>query len=176
MLPIAGELAECLRPGCERIDIAGSIRRGKTEVKDIEIVAKPKLAVDLFGNVDIKAPHHVEVLVDRLVKAGRVEPRLRTDGKTRIGWGSKYRAILLDGSIPVDLFMVVPPAQWGAALAIRTGPGTYSKELVTKCQARGLKCKGLALHRQDGTVVETPEEEDFFRACGVPWVPPEDRK
>lgn len=39
---IAEALIEELRPYCERISIAGSIRRGKQEVKDIEIVAVPK--------------------------------------------------------------------------------------------------------------------------------------
>ena len=40
---IADQVIERLRPHCERVQIAGSIRRGKERVKDIEIVASPLL-------------------------------------------------------------------------------------------------------------------------------------
>src|SRR3972149_1812673 len=40
---IAGGLVMALRPVCERVEIAGSIRRGKAEVKDIEIVCVPTM-------------------------------------------------------------------------------------------------------------------------------------
>lgn len=53
-LGLARILADDLRPHCSRIEIAGSIRRGKAWVNDIEIVAIPKqvpvaAAEDLFG-------------------------------------------------------------------------------------------------------------------------------
>jgi DNA polymerase/3'-5' exonuclease PolX len=49
VLPIAGRIVEALRPYCERIEIAGSLRREKPMVGDIEIVAIPRRPVDLFG-------------------------------------------------------------------------------------------------------------------------------
>ena len=48
---IAREWQTLLAPACERIEIAGSIRRGKPEIKDIDLVCIPKIQTepDLFG-------------------------------------------------------------------------------------------------------------------------------
>lgn len=41
-LRAAQELLELLRPGVTRIEIAGSVRRGRATVKDLELVALPR--------------------------------------------------------------------------------------------------------------------------------------
>jgi DNA polymerase/3'-5' exonuclease PolX len=49
---LAQELATIhLRPACERIEVAGSVRRGKSEVSDVELVAIPRFGeqLNLFG-------------------------------------------------------------------------------------------------------------------------------
>lgn len=175
MLPRAEELVERFRPWCERIEIAGSIRRKKSFVKDIEIVAVPNIPKDLFGDVDTSLDHELTTFIDEERRKGRLSPRLRDDGH-KIGWGPKFKAMLTEDGIPIDLFMVVPPAQWGAVFAIRTGPGDYSQYLVTSCKEMGLKCNEGALWRKDGSLYPTPEEEDFFRGCGIEWIPPEKRQ
>ena len=50
-LEIANRLVELLSPFCEKINIAGSCRRGKPDVGDIEIVCSPKILIlkDMFG-------------------------------------------------------------------------------------------------------------------------------
>lgn len=50
---IADRLLAQIGPYCERIEIAGSVRRGKPDVHDIEIVAVPKITEmsDMFGNI-----------------------------------------------------------------------------------------------------------------------------
>jgi len=50
---IAVKICFILQPNCELIHLAGSIRRRKPEVKDIEIVCSPKVEVlkDMFGNI-----------------------------------------------------------------------------------------------------------------------------
>lgn len=45
----AKRVVEILAPHCERIEIAGSIRRKKSEIADIEIVCIPKRESDMFG-------------------------------------------------------------------------------------------------------------------------------
>ena len=54
-LMLAQGLIETLRPHCERIEIAGSLRRGKPDVGDIELVCIPKADEmrDLFGGVTL---------------------------------------------------------------------------------------------------------------------------
>lgn len=173
VLPLAHELVELLSPHAERIEIAGSLRREKATVKDIELVVAPRFQTNLFGEVNLDAPSHVDVEMDKLLAAGTIAKRTREDGQN-IGWGMKFKAGVYRG-VALDLFAVRPPAQWGAVFAIRTGPGDFSKHLVTACQKRGVRCVQGALHRADGSIVDTPSEEDFFKECGVAWKPPRDR-
>lgn len=42
-LAVAEELVAALRPACERLEIAGSLRRGKAEVGDVEILFVPRV-------------------------------------------------------------------------------------------------------------------------------------
>lgn len=186
---VAEAIVRELAPACERIEIAGSIRRGADPAKDIELVAIPGgLARDLFGTVDLEAPHDLDRALERLIDARRLRARMTAAGLLRLG--PRFKALeAVRAEIPVDLFIVLPPAQWGAIFAIRTGPAEYSQQLVTACRERGLVCDGGRLRRATsgripasehwGTElvdVPTPEERDFIEACGVPFVPPEQRR
>jgi hypothetical protein len=58
--------------------------------------------------------------------------------------------------------------------ALRTGPGDWNTRLVTECQRYFRRVAGgQVLHL--GRPVPCPEEADFFRALGQPWVDPADR-
>lgn len=95
---IADELLRTLRPSCERIEIAGSIRRAKKEVKDIELIAIPKFIPDLFGETLLD--HSLDVF--NWASVGDV-----------LASGHKMKKIALHAGINLDLFIVTPPAQWG---------------------------------------------------------------
>lgn len=172
---VAEAIAAELAPACERIEIAGSIRRRVAYVKDIELVCIPRgLARDLFGDVRLDQPHDLDRALERLVEAGRLRARVTPDGRVRLG--RRFKALeAVRAELPVDLFMVLPPAQWGAQLAIRTGPWEFSKRLVTECQRLGRRCVDGRLVDERGDVA-TPEERDFFRACGMGWVEPWERR
>lgn len=174
-LAVAQHLVTALAPACERVEIAGSLRRGRATVHDVEIVAQPRLARDLFGAVDERAPCELDQVLARLEREGRLARRKTSAGTER--WGPKYKAaIAVRSGVPVDLFMVRPPAQWGAILAIRTGPAELSERLVTACKRRGLECRDGRLISTDGQhVLSTPDERSFFAFCGVPWIEPERR-
>ena len=66
---IAEKLVDKLRPACERIEIAGSIRRQKAEIGDIEIVAIPKYLAtrNLFGD-----PVNEISLIDQLLEESKI--------------------------------------------------------------------------------------------------------
>lgn len=171
---LARALIEVLSPACERIEIAGSIRRGAPTVKDVELVVTPRVRRDLTGAVldDALRP----VVID-LVRAGRLSWRLREDGQT-IARGPRFYALVASkAGISVDLFAVIEPAQWGAIMAIRTGPAEYSQALVTRARERGLRCvDGHLEWISSGAVMPTPEERDFIEACGFEYVSPEQRR
>lgn len=174
---LAAELAIYLQPSCERIQIAGSIRRRREDVKDIEIVAVPKLwpIKNLLGD-QVGETDALELTCHQLVDTGVLSRR--TDSPA---WGPRYKRLVFQ-SVPVDLFIVTPPAQWGVILAIRTGPGEFSKALVTKRRFGGLlpdKYKvadGAIRYNLSEMIVPNVEtEEELFRLLGLPWLEPEQR-
>lgn len=172
---LAGELVGLLRPACRRVVIAGSIRRGKADVGDIEIVAEPLIdwaPIGLFG--DLRPVNGLDNFCDELVETGTLSRRLDADGRGR--YGPRHKALLYSG-FGVDLFSVIAPGQWGVIFAIRTGPAEWSHRLVTD-RRRGGMCPPWATFRNggvyhaNGTLMETPEESDLFRVLGLEWVPP----
>ena len=179
----AATLVGLLRPGCERIEVAGSIRRRAADVKDIEVVAVPRFGADMFNSTgdDLLNDQIRYLATSRTIRyrnQRKDEPVAEYNMRDRryyplwLPWG--------DGLFAVDLFCVRPPAQWGAIFAIRTGPADYSRLLVTMAQAADLRCiEGHLVSTSPGDIgrtVNTPEERDFIEACGLPFLPPEQRK
>lgn len=180
---VAGELVAALAPGCERIAIAGSIRRQKPQVHDIELVAMPRVRAvsdgSLWGTtVDVDL---LEETLGRMLRAGGIARRAvtlhRADGSSEAShrMGPRYKALVY-GGLPVDLFVVRPPAEWGVVFALRTGPGDWNTRLVTDAHRYLRAVEGGARLRAGGRYIACPEEEDFFTAIGQPWVDPPDRR
>lgn len=177
-----------LGPACERIEVAGSIRREAPDVGDIEVVAVPRRGpqtVDLFGSAVGDAPDYLHDLCNRLRAEGRLAPRLNKLGHESWGrklkWGYFWPTGPADGRIAIDI-NACERDQWGATLAIRTGPADFSRRLVTARPAGGY-CPPH-LHFRDWQVVEkasgeprpTPEERDVFAVLGLDWIEPRDRR
>lgn len=164
---IAGEVVTLLAPMCQRIEIAGSIRRRKPEVGDIEIVAIPRMIPDknIFG--EVVGEHSALDDLD-FTMLGRV-----------IKNGSKYKQVELNGGIGLDLFIVTPPAQWGVLFMIRTGSADFSHRMVTQKNKRGALPSNCKVEHgavwRNGGIIPMPEEEDYFKICGMAIVPPEER-
>jgi DNA polymerase/3'-5' exonuclease PolX len=162
---IASLLLTSLRPCCQRIEIAGSIRRRKSEIGDIEIVAIPVPSLDMFSNPSYE-PHLLDLV--NWKEYGEI-----------IKSGHKYKQIALTEGINLDLFIVTPPAQWGVQFLIRTGSADFSHRFVTTKHHGGLlpgylKVKDGAIWSHNH-IIETPEEIDVFNLAGVPYVEPEMR-
>lgn len=160
---IANNLVMRMRSVCERVEIGGSIRRGKADVKDIEIVAIPFFQTDMFGGSLLS--HSLDVF-----------PWER-DGVLEKS-GHKYKKVALNAGINLDVFIVTPPAQWGVQMVIRTGPSDFSHWIVTKRSMGGalpdyyFVKDGSIWDGRDGSKFNTPEEKDFFRLCGLKLIEP----
>ncbi len=186
-LAIAERLRDLLAPACERIEIAGSIRRRRDMVRDIELVAvarwEDRATGDLWATssaIDVLEDTVEDLLLKGTIQARQVENH-RSDGsidlQTKLGPAFKA---LVCGGIPVDLFVVRHPATWGCIFALRTGPGDWNTRLVMDCQAIGRRVEGgqvVAWHGASDSwrAIPTPEERDFFAALGQPWVEPPER-
>lgn len=166
---MAAQLIRLLEPYCEKIEIAGSIRRKKKEVKDIEIVALPKDKIGSYAGREGE-----RMLVKKLAFL---------ESKSRIRMiknGEKYKQFMLvkrNGVelIKVDLFIVTPPAQWGVIFAIRTGPASFSKWLVSYRKPQGYTFKDGVLHNPIGEKLSTSTEESLFNTLGMDFIPVENR-
>lgn len=158
---IAERIKAELAPYCDRIEIAGSIRRRKPEVGDIEIVAIPKRVEDgmLFSNI-VTHPKFC-ILVNRW-------PAVK--GKPT----GKYTQRILPEGINLDLFMA-DADNWGLIYAIRTGSAAFSHEVLAKGWVRA------GYHGEGGHLVKgfhkipVREEQDLFDLIGVPWKEPWER-
>jgi DNA polymerase (family 10) len=165
---LAAEVVDLLAPATERVEVAGSIRRRKAEVGDIEIVAIPRLAPAL----DLWEPIASDDLLEARVRDLRNIRTLRLrDVGGRVRDGRRYKALDYAGA-PLDLFIVRPPATWGVLLFLRTGPEGWNRRVVTECRYRGLRFQDGRIVTRSGLPVASETEEDVFRALGLAWVDP----
>lgn len=170
---VGDEVVEVLAGACERIEIAGSIRRGKARVKDVEIVLIPRLGRRQVGLWEYEEYALTDGVLEGMVAAGV----LAWDEVVKRR-GPKYKRLVhLESGMVVEVFGAVEE-NWGLILAIRTGPAEFNKRLVAKEWHGGampLEMRmdgGFLWLRGERVVTET--EEGFFEALGVPcWEPGE---
>lgn len=139
------------------------------------IQAPGAVALDLFGVPVREFENPLETRVADLIAAGSWGFDLATKRN-----GPRYKRLRhVASGVCCDLFITTPEC-WGVIFAIRTGPGDYSRELVTVAKRLGYQVEDGRLWRlhRDGArdVVPTPEEADFFRALGVPMPAPAERR
>lgn len=176
---LAAEVVELLAPHCERIEVAGSIRRKRPTIGDLEIVCVPKFVVvsrDLFGAVNAEA-NVLDTRAAWLVEDGVFAHRRDVNG--RPAFGERYKRLTYRGR-GLDLFSVLPPAQWGVIFLIRTGSADFSHRLVTPKRQGGWMSSGMHIANgvlwRDTLAVPTPEELDVFCLLNRPYVEPERRE
>lgn len=152
--PIADDYVSALSPFCDRIEIAGSVRRKKTDVGDIEIVCIPS---EINGN---RFPEFIS-FINSLTKV-RGEPT------------GKYTQRMLPEGIALDLFMATEN-NWGMIFPMRTGSRDFSHyKLASRWVQMGYKSEGGILHKGD-EVISFREEQELFDFLGLEFVQPENR-
>lgn len=159
-LSIATEIHEALLPHCERCEIAGSIRREKANVKDIEIVLIPK-------------PYEVGLFESGIARIINQWQKV----KGELGPQCKYTQRIHPTGIKIDLFFAVP-YNWGLIFAIRTGSADYSHHvLASGWVKRGYRSSGGILFdsKKEGEAVYLLEEKDLFDLLNIPMPEPSRR-
>lgn len=154
-LPAARTLLEHLKqsPFVLHAEIAGSLRRGKEVVKDLDLIAsskKPKEVMKLF----VSSPN-----VEKVVNHGETKS-----------------SVILTGGIPCDL-RVIPPESWATALAHFTGSKEHNIALRQRAIDRGLHLSEWGLLKgKSKTPLELKDEKDLHKALGLAFIPPELRE
>ncbi len=153
----ADEIAQSLREhlgaggGIRQLEIAGSYRRGKDTVGDLDVLVVARdaaKAMDCFGAY----PGVAEVLAR----------------------GDTKMSVRLQSKLQVDL-RVVEAESFGAALQYFTGSKSHNIVLRGMAKDRGLKINEYGVFRGEKRVAGRTEEE-VYRAVDLPWIPPELRE
>lgn len=135
-----------------RIELAGSLRRGKETVGDLDILAvsdSPEEAARAFCTL----PEVEEILAQ----------------------GPKKSSVKLVGGLQADL-RIVPEESFGAALQYFTGSKEHNIRLRERAVARGWKLNEYGLFDENEQMIAGKTEEEIYRALGLIYIPPELRE
>jgi len=153
---VAAELIEALGqvPGVEAITPAGSLRRGRETVGDLDLLVTGPAA---------------NAALERFVTYPRVEEVLgRGENKASARVGRE--------GLQVDV-RALAPANFGAALQYFTGSKDHNVAIRTRAVKMGLKLSEYGLFRVEGDIrVAGETEAAVYEGLGLPWIPPELRE
>jgi DNA polymerase/3'-5' exonuclease PolX len=156
---IAARVIDKIEPFCDRIEVAGSVRRRKPDVGDIEIVCIPRqLPGGLFGDEWTRHPDFIDA-----VNAWPAVKGLAT---------GKYTQRTLPEGIALDLFTATAQ-NWGLIYAIRTGSAEFSHRVLASGWSRRGYISTDGMLTQRGEPVPVLSERELFDLAGVKWVEPE---
>jgi DNA polymerase/3'-5' exonuclease PolX len=173
---VADELVQALRPRCEQICIAGSLRRGKAEVGDIEILYIPRLGqVRAPGELFPKAGWLSDELLDEWLSKRVLTKRPNKNGVTAWGKLNKFATHAASG-IDVDLFETTRE-RWFVSLVVRTGSAEMNTRLAASALARAIQLHAYGVIERTGTgeQIIPKTEREVFELCGVPYREPAER-
>jgi DNA polymerase/3'-5' exonuclease PolX len=151
--PVALRLVSALRgsAGADRVEVAGSFRRGRETVGDLDLLVTshdPPRAFEVFSAL----PEIREI-------------RLR---------GETKETVILTNGLQVDL-RVVEPTAFGAALQYFTGSKEHNVEIRTLAKDRGLRVNEYGVFRGEERIAGATEEE-VYASLQLAWIPPELRE
>ncbi|MCL5022285.1 MAG: DNA polymerase/3'-5' exonuclease PolX [Nitrospirae bacterium] len=155
VLPQANEILSELREKApvQQLVLAGSLRRWKETVRDVDILATSK-EPDRVMSVFVHLPEVREVLMH----------------------GPTKSSVVIIGGIQVDL-RVVEGKSFGAALAYFTGSKSHNIRLREMAVRAGLKVNEYGVFREkDDARLGGEREEDVYRLLGLPYIAPELRE
>jgi DNA polymerase (family X) len=156
----ASRIAALIRafPGIDEITPAGSLRRGRESVGDLDLlVTGPACESDVVA----AAVEHVATLplIDKLLARGQNKV-----------------SFTLRNNLQVDV-RLLPRASYGAALQYFTGSKHHNVALRQRAIKRGLTLNEYALLKlDDNTIVAAAHEEEIYRALELAYIPPELRE
>ncbi|MFW6285595.1 MAG: DNA polymerase/3'-5' exonuclease PolX [Nanoarchaeota archaeon] len=153
-MPIAEEIIEKLKAKSpiDKIIYAGSLRRQKETIGDIDILAfskEPQKVIDVFTNMD--------------------------DISDIISKGKSKSTIILKNNIQIDL-RLIDKKSFGAAMQYFTGSKEHNIELRKIAQKKGYKLSEYGLYNKKNKKIAGEKEEDIYNKLKMQWIPPELRE
>lgn len=180
---LAAKIAADLAPVCERVEVAGSVRRQKETVGDIELVVIPKFSRSLFSH--IPGQNLLDMHLVSLTNNGRLMRASAAPIQDLTCKAFYIPALARQGHWFKLEINVSTPERWPIELAIKTGSADFSHKLVTYRKEGGFLPghwrirDGWQVYEVGGDGNEArlmfeSEREFIEMICGA-WVPPEKR-
>lgn len=180
-MEVAAELCRDMKPPgmTDRLIVAGSLRRRKDEVGDVEILYIPRIEPrpdpqDLLGNMI--PTNLVDVYLQRLIERKVIEKRLNSNGAVMWGESNKLARHVATG-VPVDFFSC-NRANWWTLLVCRTGSKENNERICNAAIERGLKWNPYLgfEDRYTSELLHVPQsEQDVFNRVGLTYIEPWER-
>lgn len=176
-MTVAAELCAVLKPVCERLIAAGSLRRRKATIGDVELLyigledlqSDPN---DMFASLTVNL---ADQAIATLEKAGVLERRKNVNGSEMYGPKNKLMRHRSTG-IPVDLFTATKENWWNY-LVCRTGPADSNVKICTAAQKIGWKWDPYSAGFWRGSeIAPMGSEEEVFKFVDLPYLKPEERR
>jgi DNA polymerase/3'-5' exonuclease PolX len=175
----AGKICEWLGGMCERMEIAGSIRRGRAMVNDVDIVCIPKVEEhkDMLGAVIGRSNYLFDFLVDYVKGRNPLGSKGRLPHFISGGEREGKQVLLQLPKCQLDLWFA-DAETFGTRLLCRTGSKEHNIWLAERAGARGMHWDPYAgLSRVDrAEAVEASSEEEIYAALGLEWIEPKNRE
>jgi DNA polymerase/3'-5' exonuclease PolX len=174
-LKVAKQMCVSLVDISDRLVVAGSLRRRKLAVGDVEILYVSKLVsqtVDFFTTASVPA---VDLMLADLIGKGIIARRKNVNGSEM--WGAKNKlAVHVASGIPVDFFAATE-ANWFNYLVCRTGGAENNTLIASAAQAKGWKWNpyGAGFTDDQGRLVPVRSEREVFELVGLPYQEPWER-
>ncbi|MCX6071903.1 MAG: DNA polymerase/3'-5' exonuclease PolX [Chloroflexi bacterium] len=152
--PVAESLLERLRflPGVAAAEAAGSLRRCRETVGDIDLLVAARRPQDV------------------------IRAFLSFDDISRVrGQGDTKASVEMASGLAVQLW-VHPPEHFGTALQYATGSQAHNVRLRELAQSKGLSLSEHGFKQANGSIRECDDEVEVYRLLGLPWIPPELRE
>jgi DNA polymerase (family 10) len=147
-VPIATQLCKYLESSAERVAYAGSLRRMKEIVHDVDILA---------ASTDL----------ERTMKAFLSMPLI----EAVLAQGGTKASVRVQDDLQVDL-RVVEPKSWGAAMHYFTGSKAHNIRMRERALKQGLKLNEYGLFDPNDKCIAGAKEEEIFEKLGLPYIPP----
>jgi len=145
-------------PGIEKVTPAGSLRRGRETVGDLDLLATGPAC----------APQHTAAAVEHVAAYPGIHDII-AKGENKVSFH------LSDG-LQVDV-RLLPSASYGAALQYFTGSKAHNVALRQRALKMGYTLSEWALARlDDNSTVAAASEQDIYAALGMDWMPSEMRE
>ena len=165
---VANRLYWALLKSCQRIEIAGSLRRKKADVGDIELLCIPNPTENLFFGDTL------DEAIKGLIADGVLSYRPNIKGSIIYGPKNKLLVHVASG-IPLDVFST-DAKNLGMAMVVRTGSADFNKRMMQRFIDLGMRGHAYGgITSRNGTEIECPDEETVFRHLGWDYIEPERR-